>query len=391
MKERAKKNVVFILSLFDTGLATSWILNRYHIQVLGFDYKKNHTGFFSNSMKTFLSPNPETKCKEFIKLLVSESKKFDLKPILIPASDEYVKFVNDNRNILKKNFLFLLPEYSVAKMFLNKRTQLEWAKRNCLNVPNFFFISDINDLQEHLHQLKFPLFLKPDNVTLWKKYFKEKGFRVNTKPELKNKISLITKKGIKCIAQEIISGDCTNNLEVSVFYDGSRFDDNIIAVRKIRQYPINYGFGCLVERIQNKEIENLAVKFVKDSMLLGFSNTEFKYDLITKKYYFIETNIRVWQQINITEMAGNNFALKYYNSLTANLIRPRKRSYKSKVKWIAPFYDFSISKRLIKNKNLSVVNWIKSLYGIRANGIFSISDLRPFLERLKIWFCKSAD
>lgn len=388
MTKRVTKNAVFILSLFDTGLATSWILNKYHIHVWGFDYKKNQPGFFSNSMKTFLSPNPEAKCKEFIKLLVSESKKLDLKPILIPASDEYVSFVNNNRNILKNHFLFLLPEYHLTKLLLNKKTQLEWAESNGLNVPKFLFFSQVDDLQNNIYEIKFPLFIKPDNVTLWKKYFKEKGFVVNTKTELKNKISMITKKGIKCIAQEIIQGDCINNFEVSVFYDGLKFDENVITIRKIRQYPLNYGFGCLIEKIRNKEIENIATKFVQDSNLLGFSNTEFKYDLITKKYYFIETNIRVWQQINITEIMGNNFALKYYNSLTGNQIQNRKRNNKSKIKWIAPFYDFSISKRLIKNKKLSVINWLRSLYGIRANGIFSISDLRPFLERLKIWFCK---
>ena len=385
MTERVTNNAVFVLSLYDTGLATSWILRKYQINVLGFDYKKKQPGFSSNSMKTYLSPNPKTKHAEFIKLLISKSRKFDLKPVLIPASDEYVRFVNDNRNILKKFFLFLLPEYHITKIFMTKKEQLAFANRNGLNVPKFFIISKVDDLYANLDEIKFPLFIKPDDVSLWKKYYSEKGYEVNTEAELKSKVSMITQNGLKCIIQEIIPGDCTNNFEVSTFYDGSKFNGDVITIRKIRQYPLNYGFGCLVEKIQNKEIESIATRFVKNSNIVGFNNTEFKYDNITKKYYFIETNIRVWQQISITEAMGNNFALKYYNYLTGNQIQTRKRSNKKHIKWIAPFYDLSTSKWLIQNKKLSVVSWIKSLYGIKANGIFDIHDLKPFRDRFKTW------
>ena len=102
-------NPVFILGLFETGVLTAKCLSSYKIKIYGFDYNKNNIGFKSRLLKSYEIPDPNKNEDLFINFLVDKAELCKEKPILIPASDEFVFYLNKNRELLENYLLFLLP------------------------------------------------------------------------------------------------------------------------------------------------------------------------------------------------------------------------------------------------------------------------------------------
>lgn len=373
---RISKRSIFVLSLFDTGILTAKCVYKYKIPVLGFDYNKYQLGFYSKYLTPYISPHPTEESEKLVEYLINIRKQFEEKPILIPASDEYVSFINKNREVMEKYFLFLLPEKEIADSFLSKAFQLSLSLKWGMDIPAFKLINRTNIASE-CEKFKYPVFVKPNDF-LSKKIFVEKGFVVINSGELINKIKDLNNN--EAFVQEIVNGGSDNNYEVNVLY----LKDELIftqTVRKIRQFPDNFGTGCLLETTENTYLEELTKKFIIDHKVYGFSNTEYKYSEKDDKFYFIETNIRPWLQIDLT-MSANNFVKIYYEFLSNNKIEYKINNVIKKEKWLDIINDLQLAYKLYKNGELSLIDWIKSYKGIKSCGVFSLFDLRIVLREL---------
>ena len=132
-----------------------------------------------------------------------------------------------------------------------------------------------------------------------------------------------------------------------------------------------------------KAIELLGTKFVESNSIEGLSNTEFKYEEATGKYYFIETNARVWQQIELPDGKHNNFASSYFNLLTKNILEHHKQSNLGLI-WVDYPTLLLLFLRKRREIKLTFFQFLKISIFARNYGLLSLFDIKPFLKDLKI-------
>lgn len=374
------KNKAVILSLYDTGLAAVRCLGRLGIDVIGYDYDPSQPGFASRYCKAVHCPHPTDKPQALLELLIQNSDASN-PSVLFPCSDEFVLFVSRHRDALKSAYLFLLPEHAFLETLISKDTQSSAVKALGIPVPESFTAESLDQAGQSLNKIPYPVFIKPVQGHLWRKHYDNKGFIANNQHELLSYCQQIFSKEIRVIVQTIIPGPASNNWEVSAYVDSKGRLIGEFIIRKIRQYPSDFGFATMTVSARNPEVEALGRKVIEGLAWRGFINMEFKYDPHDKTYKFIELNPRIWQQVSHAEKLGSNFPLMQYLDMLGKENKPMQ-TYREGVKWLDFKWDTISSLKKIMRKEMSLRQWINSLMGAQIQGIFSLDDMRPFLRSL---------
>lgn len=374
------KNIL-LFGLFDTAIMTARCFQYVDVVIYGMDYEQNHFGFSSKIIKSIKVPSPNENEKNWLEFVLEWMDSSGLSFVLIPTTDEFVQLCAKYFSELSKYCLALIPDYKIIETILERDRQFNSAVNCGLNVPSFIIGNKL--LPSILKSgLRYPLAIKPINVTDWKQKINKKGFVIKTEQELHEVINQLDSKHVRYLVQNVIEGDNTFNFEVNSLYlpDG-RLIQHVI--RKIRQYPDGFGTATCIEPVSNPYLEELAATYIRHLNIAGFSNIEFKLNPDDNKYYYIETNTRVWLQVNFSSKLGVNFPVLYYNFMIGKEIN-NNNSVTKQGKWVDFLPDLLFWKKYHKNYNLTFLKFILSWFPVISTCLFSIADPIPFLKDLKI-------
>ena len=379
MNQSQVKHSVFILSLFDTGLATLHGFANLGLEVVGLDFNPNQPGFRSKYGHKILCPNPLIDAPALCNLLIELAAPKSAKPILIPASDLYAVFISQNRRILGQHFLFHLPEDALLNQIANKSTQALLAEAADVGAPRSVPLLATDKLPKSLETLKFPVFIKPCLGFLWQKYFHTKGTFAQNFSELSHHLREIRTHELDVVVQEFIPGPVSSQFEVSAYVDRQGELKRFFVMQKLRQFPAQFGTGSAGISVERPELINLTMKFMRQSGLTGIANIEFKQNPIDGSYHYIETNPRVWQQISLAEACQVSFCEAFYQELTGQHVKAIL-TYKYGLTWIDPISD--LFSKLSTGQFSDIIDWFKALKTAAITGIFNVQDPRPGLYML---------
>lgn len=372
---------VLLLGLFDTAIMTARCFKGMDVKIFGMDYDIALSGFYSRLIKSIKIPDPKIDEKIWLKVLVRWLVDNGGNFILIPTSDEFVLLAAKYSDQIKKYCTALLPSYDTIITIIQRDKQFNSASDCGIYVPNFIKGEDYH--QESIgRELRLPVAFKPVNITEWKREFTTKGFIVKNEKEFSHSLSQLKNKNVRYLIQNVIEGDTSLNYEVNSLYlpNGQIIQHSI---RKIRQFPDEFGTATCIEACNNKQIEELATKYIKKNNIFGFSNIEFKYNPSDQKYYYIETNTRVWLQVNYSKQLGINFPLIYYKYLIGiGISVPIKLQRNGK--WVNLLSDILFWKRYHKKYSLSILKFLKSWLPLISTGLFSFTDPLPFIKDLNL-------
>ena len=377
-------NPVFILSLFDTGYYAARMLRKTGIPIYGFDHYRGNPGFYSKYITPFVAPDPQRQPDELLKMLINKRREFNDKPLLLPASESYLEFICRKWSLLEEEFLFCLPSPDVLSRIIQKSDQIEMAEKAGLDVPKYRVVDKRADIDEIDGSLAFPVIVKGINQTGWKTKVAEKAFIASNMEEFIAIAVRLLAEDISFIVQETVPGGISNNYE----YNALMINGDVIqahVIQKKQQFPLKVGAACCIQTVENKQVEDLGFKFITTSRLEGFSNTEFKLDLTSGKYYFIETNARIWQQIELTEKCGDNFLRRYYDNLVMHRnLGDATSIFPSGKIWIdLPAYLLLLI-RYKKESGISYAETVRTLVKAKSYGLFNLRDPLPFLHSVGV-------
>jgi predicted ATP-grasp superfamily ATP-dependent carboligase len=377
-----RKNPILLLGLFDTAIMTSRCFYSTGINIFGMDYNEKNLGFQSKLIKSVKIPDPGHSESDWLQFVLDWLSKKGEIFVVIPTSDEFVILYSKYSKYFSKYCLSIIPGIDVLNTFIERDKQYNAAISCGIKVP--FFSTNQASLDNISNEnFSFPFAVKPVNAIIWKRIFDHKGFVINKREDfLKAELEISQKSQLRFLVQTIIDGDNSFNYEVNTLYFP---DGNLLAhtIRKIRQYPDRFGTATCIEAISNPQVEKLATEFVKKMNLYGFTNMEFKYNKVDGEYYYIETNTRVWLQVNFSMKLGMNFPLLYYKFLTTcNSVEMPK--LKNKGKWVDFLPDLLFFKKYRKQYSLSFVGFVKSWFPLISTCLPSLNDPRPFLKDLKL-------
>lgn len=376
------KTPVVILGLQDTGLYAAQSAGRFGIPVYGFDFNTGNPGFYSRYIKASPCPHPYYESEKLLDQLLGNTSGKLFGSILIASTESYLAFCSGHREELAKRYRFVIPEKKILGSVLDKTGQFKLARDLGFPVPDHSRIINRKDIEDSLSKYVHKnVIVKGLDQAAWKAKINRKAFIPRNQDELVEICDSLTGKEIPFIIQEIIDGDCTNNFEYNaLMIKGEIVESSVI--QKIRQYPPGFGAACCIRTSDNSEIEKLGRKFVVQNRIEGFSNTEFKFNPSDGKYYFIETNARIWSQIRLSEYNGQNFMVQYYNKLAESPVIYLPVRKNKQIKWIDFFADSVLWWRVLRRKNMSFFSWLHSFSGVKNFGLLNLKDIRPFLHEI---------
>lgn len=372
-----KEHRAVVLGMFETGLGVARSLGRKGIKVYGFDFKKD-IAFHSKYVKAKICPNPLNEEKQFIQYITSFGKTEHQKPVLFITSDDFLISVSRNKNILEDYFQINLPDNKLIESIADKYEQYKLAKAIGIDLPQTFVLRKTEEINAIANELSYPAIIKGLNVNSWRKNISSsvKGFEVISKSEFIAKSHELLKKKTECLVQEMIQGPDKNHYKFCTYY--SKKGEMILGftLQKIRQNPIRFGIGSVVESIHYDTLFKIGEKLFKALDYKGVGSAEFKLDAKDGKLKLIEINARYWQQNALPEICGMNFPLTDYLEMTNQ--KPESNfTFTPDIKWVNIYMDFDSFLKYRRRKELSFKQWIKSIMGKKIYSDFAWDDILP--------------
>jgi predicted ATP-grasp superfamily ATP-dependent carboligase len=373
----------FVLDVASSnGLGVVRSLAPLGIRVVGVDCDPDAPGLKSKYCKPLLAPDPEVDPEKLVGLLVEEGKEFSEKSVLYPTSDEHILFASRYRAQLSESFLLALPSEEVVESIVNKLWQYKLAEQVGIPYPDTRFPENLTEVEAVKDAIEYPALIKGFYSHLWAKRFRNKGFKVNDEGELVSRYREVFEAKLEALVQSVVVGPTENLVWVYSYFSKENEPLATFVTRKLRQYPNEFGLGTYMESIHENELAQTALKFFTGISYRGPGTIEFKLNNRDGKYRLIEVNARLGLHSIQPTLAGINFPLIQYLELSNQPITPVK-DYVDGVKWLDITRDIQAFIQLRRKKNLSFVDWVKSLVGVQCHAFFAWDDFNPFLKNIE--------
>jgi len=291
---------------------------------------------------------------------------------LIPTDEKWVCFLSRNKKLLESKFDVLVPEWNIVEYCYNKKLSYEVAKNAGIPTPILYGIND---------DIQFPVFVRP--CMSYKNNLKmPRGYKVNNREELlkryKEMASIVGEEYV--LMQEIIDGGAKNNYSFASYFKEGRFHGKFCS-RKLKQYPGEFGTGCVVEPINDedikKKLEDYAFKFLNWVGFYGISEIEFMYDREDDQFKFIEINPRIWMQHRLASELGVDFLEIFFKGKISG------EQHNSDVIWIDEVGLIRVMVEEIIKGEFNLKDYVDILKRKKIYGTLSLSDPVPAFAQIK--------
>lgn len=380
MKRQITPHPAFVLGLFDTGLAVVRALGREGIVVRGFDHQPQR-GFRSRYGEHEVVPDPLEAPQPLLDLLLTRARACPAPPVLYPTSDALVEFVSEHRKALEPHCLYALPAPDAVAAALDKRRQYRCARMARVPVPETCWPATLREAHRIAGTLEYPVVVKPAVGHWWRHRFsQDKAVRVDGPDELMQLLERAFARGLTAMIQTLVTGPNTNHYKVCAYFAANGEPLACVGMRKIRQYPVDFGVGTLMESADDPACADLGLRLLRAMQWRGPGSIEFKRDDGDGQWKLIELNPRLWQQHSLAARCGVSFPLVQYRDLTG---QPAEAAdYRVGLRWLDELRDPRSAAEHYRNGQLTLARWGRSLAGVREFSLFAADDPQPFLEAL---------
>jgi D-aspartate ligase len=300
---------------------------------------------------------------------------------LVPCSDTSVLSISAARERLLPWFRFVLPPHEVVERLVDKIGFTELAQANGLAIPPTRVLRSRADAETAAAALAYPVVLKPGVKTArWQAATKAKVFRVDDAAGLLETYDRCAAWTDSLIAQTWIDGAETDLYTSNLYFDRASQPQVTFITRKLRQWPIETGTGCLGVEARNDAVLEESIRFFRSVDYQGLGYLELKRDARTGDHYIIEPNIgRPTGRSATAERAGVELLMTaYHDAFEEPLPSARTQRYEG-VKWIYWRRDLQSSLVAARHGQLSPLGWWRSIRGPRVEAVGSWRDPLPFV------------
>jgi D-aspartate ligase len=363
------------------GLGIARTLGRKGIRVVGVDHRLALPGLRSKYVEPLICKDMVNDPDAVLETLLGAGEEMESRAVLFPTSDASVLFISRNRGPLAAHFDFMAPTEKVQEAMVNKQAQYAEAKRLGIPMTGTLYPRTMDEVNEAVRSLRFPMFIKPLYSHIWYRYFGNKGFVVNTPDEMREKMALVFKSGLEVTVQEIIWPPGQDLYNAAAYFGRDGYESPVFTWHKVRQYPPNFGVGSLVESQHQPEVAELGLRFMRGLSYRGIGSVGFKKEERDGEWKLIELNARTWMQNELSDAAGIPLAYLEYLDLTGQP-KPVIDGFRDGVRWWDGMSDLDSFWRLNRRGDLSLSQWLRSWIGSDVNAYFAPDDPRPAVQRI---------
>ena len=300
--------------------------------------------------------------------------------VLYPTREENVAGIAANRDVLRQEFRVPTPGLASIQPAWDKREVYRLAERLSIPVPRTWFPQSEEDLAAI--EVDDPVVLKPAIKEHFIYATHVKAWRADTAAELLAAYRRATEivPASEIIVQEMIPGGGEQQYAYCAFFrEGCPVAS--MTVRRRRQHPSDFGrASTFVETISLPEIAEPSCRFLTEIGYYGLVELEYKRDPRDGVCKLLDVNARTWGYHSLGAAAGVDFPyLLFRDQVGAPVATAHARPG---VRWIRLSTDVPNALRDIRAGRLRPGEYLRSLRGVRAEAVFSVSDPLPGLYEI---------
>lgn len=299
-------------------------------------------------------------------------------PILFYDADGDLLTVSRNRDELGTAFRFVIAEAELVEDLVDKSRFQALAERLELPIPRAIRLSASAEPPEL--DLRFPAVAKPltRRAATWGSLADAKALRVADAAGLCDAHARFAAAGVDTLVQEEVPGPESRIESYHVYVDGDGLVAGEFTGRKLRTYPLGYGYSTALEISDAPDVVALGRELVERVGLRGVAKVDFKRD-DDGRLYLLEVNPRFNLWHHPGAVAGVNLPALVYADL-AGLPRPAQHPPRVGVRWCSLAHDHAAA----REAGVPLIAWARWTIGCEAKSGFSLRDPFP-LPRSVLW------
>ncbi|MDQ3549509.1 MAG: carboxylate--amine ligase, partial [Chloroflexota bacterium] len=308
------RHAAIVFNSHITGLAVARSLGRRGVPVIALDRDPKGYALASKYVTvSALCPNVLADESGFISYLLELGAALDKPAVLYPTNDEWVLAVNRHRSVLEEYFLIPFSGPEVVEPVLDKARLYRAATERGIPIPRTWYPTDAT-LDAVSREVPYPCIVKPTEQRSFYDQFGDKAWRIESPGEFA--ATLERAAGHPMVAQEIVGQGLTDFYSVCSYIGRDGTAHGVFVGRKLEQYPVDFGTGCLVAGEHVAAIAERGVQILQAFGYQGISEVEFIFDARDGEHKLLDVNTRVWKWIGLPIAAGIDLPWLAYADVT---------------------------------------------------------------------------
>ena len=307
-------------------------LGREGVPVMATDHDPRAMGLRSRHAAEVVLPDPVDAPGQFVDQLAVLGESLAARGVLFPTHDEAIEAIGPHEERLSRWFDMPWSPWDHLRPYLDKSAQHAAARRIGFPVPATVEPADEADLASAIHELRFPVILKPRvDPAGFKRAFGRQVLEAADGEELREQWHRAAVHMPQVC--EVIPGgdDCLWTL--GSYRDAAGRPLASFTGRKLRQWPPGFGTARAAEAWWDPGLAGRCHALLDEMGFHGISQVEVKRDPRDGRDHLIEVNPRSWLWISLATEVGVNIPLAAYLD-TTGAPRTWPEGHRSDVRWV---------------------------------------------------------
>jgi len=356
-------------------------LGRNGVDVYYVAEERNEAMFSRYCKKSFRIPKIQEDRKRQRGFLLEFKKEISPSAVVFSGSDIFSLKLSSLKDEVDDNYHFLLPGKEIVETLVNKKKFYQSLDEQKIPHPITHFPENFDSIEELSEHVDYPVYVRPAISQIFTERFGRKGFVARSEKELTRYCALSARYNIDFMIQEIIPGPAMNLFGLCGYFDTDADPVGLFAYRRLREWPHKFGTNSLIQSVPVSDIsqlEDLTVNYLHSIGYHGLMEAEFKKDIRDGDFKFLEVNARSWWQNSFPTRCGINLVFMAYLDATGDET-DYDEDYQVGVKWIYFLNDLRSVIEMLREGEITALEWLSSLHTINDWAYFSADDTLPWM------------
>ncbi len=306
--------------------------------------------------------------------------------VLLPCSDAWVMAVSRLKPELATRFPSSVASPETVRQLVDKAFFAETLVRLGLPHPRTVVLREPASLEEVPDARLQGCFLKPNQSTAFARWYGAKALRFGDRAEALRLFKDASAKGLEVMLQEFIPGPPTHHVFVEGFMDRRGRICGLLARRRIRMFPEEFGnstFSVSIPLAEVLEAVETMHRLLGGIGYRGVFSAEFKLDGRDGLFKLLEVNARPWWYVDFAARCGVDVCGMAYRDALGEELEP-VTSYQVGRRCVYPRLDLQSGLDEHGVRAMNAWSLLRSWIGAHQP-LFSWEDPVPGIVSLYSW------
>lgn len=316
--------------------------------------------------------------RDSVATLLGIAHQFDRRPILITTDDLTTLLVQESAEELQAAYQFPVLPAGLTPRFCSKKELYFLSRQRGFPTPETAFPQSRLDVLQFLEKALFPVVLKGiDSQRLLERT--GFGMRVVRSADelLKRYEEMEDPAKPNLMLQQYIPGNADSVWMFNGYFNQKSECLAGFTGRKLRQCPAYTGTTSLGICERNETFDRSIREFLGSLGYRGMVDIGCRYDERDRQYKLLDVNPRIGSTFRLfVDPAGMDVVRACYLGLTGQPVHAE--AAREGRKWLVENDDLLSLRQYVRDGNIAIGGWLRSLRGVQETAWFAWRDLLPF-------------